>query len=298
MNWFKENPVLTGILLAAILVLGGTGYFAFQSHARYSEMESAYAGSVQALHQLQNRTPFPSEENLSRTKETVDQYRQTLRDFQRTLRQHQSPPPANVTPEIFQDSLNQLVKTITEKAEQEGVKLPQDFYMGFDGYANSLPNAAAAPYLAAQLEQIRRIVEKLIEFRVDLLSLARSPLPVESNPDSTTETRGAIVKDLLDLEIRGEQSRIRLAFNSLLQQPAFLILRLVTFENSQQQAPIRGSSTAESESTTAADLFADIPVEPAGPGSLNVVLGRELVTAKFRLELLTFTGDPGEPASE
>jgi len=294
MNWIKENPFLTGYIALTLLLLGGASYFTLQSYSGYAELEAGYGASVQSLHQLQNRSPYPSQENLAKVRETVEAYRVKMEEFQSALKKYQPPLPAGVTPEGFQDSLRQTVTAVTEKAEAAQVELPADFYLGFDAYRNSLPSPEAAPHLLRQMEQFRLIVEKLIDTKVDILTFTRSPLAIESGPaagEKDREGKQQVVKNFLDLEIRGDQGRIRPAFNNLLQQPQFLLIRAVEFHNSSKEGPPKGGTTTASpagQGGDIADLFASAEGAATPTTELNVILGREIITAKFRLELVEF----------
>ena len=69
---------------------------------------------------------------------------------------------------------------MSERARAGKVQLPENFNLGFDEYATSLPNSVAAPRLGRQLKAIEWLANRMIEAHVDSLSsLTRSALPEE-----------------------------------------------------------------------------------------------------------------------
>ncbi len=77
-----------------------------------------------------------------------------------------------------------------ERARASKVQLPENFNLGFDEYATSLPNTAAAPHLGRQLRAIEWIANTIVDAHVDSLqSLTRSTLPEEKATPAPTRAR-------------------------------------------------------------------------------------------------------------
>ena len=67
--------------------------------------------------------------------------------------------------------------TTSEKARVNKVRLPDNFFLGFDEFAAALPNTAAAPLLGQELSQMQILMNILIDARVDsVTALRRTPL--------------------------------------------------------------------------------------------------------------------------
>jgi hypothetical protein len=322
MSWLKENSFLAGLAATTIFVGGALVVLLMQSMTQYREALDAYSQAVRKLHVLQNRSPFPSAENFEKSRALVEQYKSELDSLRAQLAKMQSPVSANVQPQKFQDDLRTAVNQITEKAGAAGVELPKSFYLGFSQYANSLPNEHAAPVLALQLGIIEKIVTDLIDFRVRSIdSLNRLPLPEESAvgsaPQKTEEPQqrgrqpeakpSGFRRLPFDLAFTAEQGKLRIAFNSLLDSEQFLIVRNLALQNTARVGP--PVSRQSGASATPPRLPADHPAASAEqfPGSaisaqggqhaaseLNVILGRELVKASMRIEIIGFS-TPSEP---
>jgi hypothetical protein len=320
MSWLRANSFVAGFAATVVLIGGALVFLLMQSMAQYHEALDAYTQAVRKLHILQNRSPFPNVENFEKSRVFVEQYKSGLASLRAQLAKMQPPVSPDMQPQKFQDNLRTAVNQITEKARAAGVELPKGFYLGFAQYANSLPSEHAAPALARQLGIIEKIVTDLIDFKVHSVdSLDRLPLPEESAaaaaaPKSEEPQRGGnsgtkpsgFRRLPFDLAFTAEQGKLRLAFNSLLDSDRFLIVRNLALQNTARIGPpvFRQSGTGAAPSKLATNHPA-APAEQASGGSiiaqgdqdtaseLNVILGRELVKAAMRIEIIDFS-----PASE
>jgi len=308
MKWLQENPFLAGITAFTIV---GAGVFAFllsQALTRSQEASDGYNQAITKLHSLQERSPYPSVENLEKSKAQTAQYKEQLLALRKKLVSMEAPLDTTVGPQRFQDDLRASVNEVADKAKQAGVGLPTDFYLGFSQYANSLPSEQAAPYLARQLNVIKQLVLRLIDFRVQSIDgLVRAPLIQEGNtpaaqqqPQGNNQKKGGnspapskvLERSPFDISFTAEQSKFRVAFNSLLSDNQFLIIRSVNVENTNQAGP----PVAQAEATPGTAYTATTTEN--GKKDLNVVLGRELVRVALHLEMIDFADPTPEGASK
>jgi hypothetical protein len=319
MNWLKENALLTGLCLATVIVGGVLLFLMMRSMTQYQETLDGYQQAVRRLHALQNRAPFPSAENLQKSRIQADNYKAELSSLREELAKLQAPNSPGVQPQKFQDDLRVAVNEIVERAAAAGVELPKGFYLGFSQYANSLPNEHVAPVLARQLRVIERVVNNLIDFKVQSIdSLHRLPLLEESSTAPTSQSEEArkrgnqptpkpnsYTRLPFDLAFTAEQGKLQLAFNSLLDSDYFLIVRNLAVQNTARVGPAisrpdglaRVTATPPTKEPTARaerspDDKGSAPGGSAPSESLNVILGRELVKASMRIEIIDFSRPP------
>jgi hypothetical protein len=312
-SWLRENSLQAG-LVAATLILGGTLTFLMvQAMTRYHETLDAYQQAVRRLHVLQNRSPFPNAENLEKSRLITEQYKAGFESLRAQVANMQVPIDPGVQPQKFQDDLRAAVNRIVEKAAAAGVELPKGFYLGFAQYANSLPNEHVAPALAQQLVIIERLVTNLIDLKVQSVdSLNRLPLPEESAPpprkiDEPQKGGEAKPEGLrllpVDLTFTAEQGKLRVAFNSLLDSDQFLIVRNLALQNTARVGPPisrqssgSGVQLPANDSATAGEPSSNSVPNPQrelqAPATLNVILGRELVRASMRIEIVNYSTPP------
>lgn len=309
MNWLKDNPFVAG-LVAVVLVGGGVlGFFLSGMMSSFTDTQATYAQAVQKLHGLQNRVPFPDEGNLKKAADLRDAYRSNLDSLIARLSALQTPEVEGVTPQQFQDDLRAAVNDLTKRAEDAKVELPEGFYLGFDEYRAAPPLEKAVPALARQLRQLTMVVGDLIgqnpenpvtrsidSFSRDILPEERGAVaePPARRGNAPATTASSMVKMPFSVSFSAEQGKFRIALNTLLKFPQFLIIRSILVENSNPVGPpIVGSETpADGSSTSALFLGAN-----ESPNTLNVLLGRELVKVQLRLELVDFNfPDKGKQA--
>jgi hypothetical protein len=299
MNWFKENPFLSGLIAVAILAGGAMGFMVFQSWTAYTAASDAYTEAVTKLHGLQNKVPFPSEANLKTIQSGLDDYAARVARLRAQLAKMEVPLDATVTPQQFQDGLRAAVNDIRERAAANNVKLPENFYFGFDQYQTQVPSDTAAPYLNRELGVIKTLVGHLVDLKVSSVnSLRRSPLPQESGSapaggagkDKQAPPDRVFEKFPFEISFTAEQSKFRVAFNSLLGSNQFLLVRSLNLQNSSQQAPSKAAP--DGSPSAVANPFASGQAGSADQKNLQVIFGRETVNATLRIEILDFTEPP------
>ncbi len=305
MNWFKENPFIAGIVAICVVVTGVFSYLIFQSVSAYSISSEEYTTAVAKLHTLQNKVPFPSDANLKAIQSGLDAHASRINNLRFQLAKMEAPLDEKITPQQFQDGLRTAVNDLRIKAEANGVKLPANFYFGFDQYQTQVPTEHAAPFLHREFLVIQSIIGRLVDFKVASVDgVTRQPLPQEA-PAAGTVAPGApagapkkadsaepvLLRFPFEISFSAEQGKFRVAFNSLLGGDQFLIVRSLEIQNSSPVAPAKKGA----EASVAPNPFA---ANGATPGkdqkTLQVILGRELLKVTLRLEMLDFI-EPAAP---
>ena len=111
---------------------------------------------------------------MQRTKAQTDGYRSSLLALENELKTRMF-PQSPLQPNEFQAQLRQSAIALIDRARGTKVQLPENFNLGFEEYATSLPNGLAAPRLGRQLRAIEWLANTIVDAHVDSLkSLARS----------------------------------------------------------------------------------------------------------------------------
>lgn len=299
MNALKENPFIAAVILVVVVGCGALAFFASGAFTTYQDTMAAYTQAVQKLQGFQNKVPFPNDANIKSAEALRDGYQAKLTALKSQLAALQVAKEENVSPQQFQDTLRSTVNAVVSRAESAKVGLPEGFYLGFIEYKDNLPTEKAAPELARQLTIITRIVEDLIGPNPEnpgvksVDSLERTPLRVETGAPATAPAAGAKEKPQPALEVQpfvisftAEQGKFRIAFNNLLKNPQFLILRSLSLTNSKTEGP--PVAAASDASSTPASPFDTAATTTPASASLNVLLGREVLQVKAALEIIHF----------
>jgi len=292
MNWLKQNPILSALIVITVVCCAVVGYLLMTFMGSYEQSVVNYEAEVRKLQRLQTQSPFPSPENLEALGGQLIQYQQEVGKLKKSLGTSQVAVDTSITPEQFQDELRATVDAIEAKAEQAGVGLPEDFFLGFNEYAASLPSPAAAPALERQLRFIAGVVNELIGpsaenpgiRSIDLLTrpkLTEEVLVVTPADDDTGPPPPSLIPFSLGFTI--EQGKFRIALNSLLDSPQFLLVRALSIKNSAQEGPL---VEFPDDSAGSIDGVASESTDEPKADDLNVILGREVLSVIARIEMV------------
>jgi len=285
MDWFKNNPFVS-LLLAATLVLGGGAvYFALSALSALDEQRDAYQANTGELASLQSAKPFPDEGNLRAAQAELAAAQQILGDLAKMVAEQSAPLDPNLTPQRFQDALNARAAALAAQAAEAGVTLPENFYLGFDEYRAQLPSIAAAPLLGQQLESISEAVALLISARVRAISsVARASLPIENAAPKADASKADLALAPFEIVFVSDQGSLRLATTSLIQAKPLLLLRSLEVVNSNPSAPSKADATP-------AAAQADDGTEEKAPSEIPVVFGQETLTVRWSLAAVSTTAE-------
>lgn len=307
MNWFRQNKFLGGFLVvfavATILCL----WFLLHEKAAADTEQERLATTATELNRLRASKPFPSARNLKQAREQATDYRASLGALHREL-QARTLPVVPLQPNEFQAQLRQAVTAVTENAATAKVKLPANFYLGFDEYATSLPNTAAAPLLGQELQAVAMLANSIVNAHVDTLtSLTRTPLPEEKPAATPTPTprRGArapaartaksatsplVANHVVEIAFSASPAAARKVLNQVATaKEQLFIIRTLNVKNQVEKGPPRGA--APSAETTATP-----PPQPAAGGSpaptpatatVHFIVGAEHVDVQVRVEIVS-----------
>jgi len=302
MNWFQQNRFLGTFLAALVFATLVSGYFLLHEKGVAAEQQERLDATINELNRLRSSGPFPNDENLGKTKAQADSYRTSLQALEDELKTRMFPRPP-LQPNEFQAQLRQAVLAVSERAQASKVQLPENFNLGFDEYATSLPNSLAAPRLGRQLKAIEWVVNTLVEAHVDTLSsLTRSalpeekagatptPTPVKSRPGAgaraAEENEKIVDSTSVNLVFTGSPAAARKVFNQVASaKEQFYVIRTLQVKNQADKGPKRGEAPAPA---------APPPQEVAGakgktsePG-ITFIVGNEHLNVAAKIEIVRF----------
>ncbi|MEO6970648.1 MAG: Amuc_1100 family pilus-like protein [Chthoniobacterales bacterium] len=302
MNWFRQNRFLGTFLAALALATLLSAWFLFHEKSAADEGQERLAATITELNRLRASSPFPNEENLNKTKAQTDSYRTSLQALEAELKTRMFPRPS-LQPNEFQAQLRQAVIAVSERASASKVQLPENFNLGFDEYATSLPNSLAAPRLGRQLRAIEWLATTIIEAHVDSLnSLVRTPLPEEkvapaatpppgraraaSTPKATEENLKVVDAASVDITFSGSSAAVRKVSNQVTSaKDQFYIIRTLQVKNQADKGPKRGEPAAGAAVVPQAEPGK--AGKAAEPGIIFIV-GNERLNVAAKIEVVRF----------
>jgi hypothetical protein len=304
MNWFQQNRFAGGFLAALALATFLSGYFLLHEKGVAGDQQSWLDATLAELTLLRQGNPFPNDKNLRKMKVQTESYRSAVLALENELKTRTSPVVA-LQPNEFQAQLRQATTAIVEQARISKVRLPENFYLGFDEYATSLPNSTAAPLLGRQLKAVEWLANTIVEAHVDSLnSLSRAPLKEEAAPSATlaktrpikpgkpmVAARGLVEANSVDLAFSASPAATRKILNQIASaSEQFLIVRTLVVKNQVMKGPPRGAGP---EAATASNPSRSLPAGgKAGTfpatAAISFIVGTEHIDVAAKIEIVQF----------
>ena len=290
MNWYRENRWLGNFLIAlagaALLAL----WFLFHARSSFAEASVQFNEAAIERNRLEHLNPFPNEENFRKTQAALDNYGATLTKLKEELKA-QVLPVASIAPNEFQSRLRQAIVSTTEKARANRVKLPENFHLGFDEFATTLPSSAAASSsLGQELAQVELLLGILIDARVDAITTlkrvtppetAAVPTPARKPAGSASAAPGPVERSIVDLTFAASPSAMRKVLNQIASsERQFFIVRTLYVRNEQLKGPSREQTATGKAAETAA---------ATSPSAIKFIVGNEHIENTARIEMVRFT---------
>lgn len=307
MNWFQQNKFLGSFLVALALSTLLAGSFFLHEKGAADAEQTRLETTLNELYRLRSSRPFPNGANLRKSKAQADDYRASLGALESELKAR-TLPVVPLQPNEFQAQLRQAVNSLTEGAAASKVKLPSNFYLGFDEYATSLPNSTAAPLLGQELQAISILVSRIVDAHVDALTgFTRAPLPEEKPAASPTfaQKRGgrsskakagaaapsSVTAHAVDIAFSASPAAARKVLNQVATaKEQLFIIRTLNVKNQVDKGPTRGATPGAPPSAAAGAATgrrgAAIP-----PPAIQFIVGREHLDVKARIEIITLNAD-------
>ena len=304
MNWFRQNRFLGSFLAALALGTLLCGYFLRHEKGAADEGRDRLEATINELTRLRRSSPFPNEENLRKTKAQTDSYRASLRALEKELKTRMF-PKRPLQPNEFQAQLRQTTLALGDRARASKVQLPENFNLGFDEYATSLPNGLAAPRLGRQLKAIEWLANTIVDAQVDVLNgLARSTLPEEKaaltptqvaaklpgrTPKAVEESAGIVDSTSVDLAFTGSSAAARRVFNQVTStKEQFYIIRALRVKNQADKGPKRDSLSATAPRAAVVRQSSAGSAARTPEQGITFIVGTEHLTINAKIEIVQF----------
>lgn len=300
MNWFRENPFWSAfIAIAGGALLLAAGFF-WWTKASYEDAMAKYRESAAEQTRLESGNPYPSAANVAKMKTYLDNYKAALDKLKAELKTRML-TEAPLAPNEFQTRLRQAIIRTTENARNNRVKLPANFFLGFDEFVSSLPSPEDAPALGQELSQVQLLLNTIIEARVDAITafrrVAHPGTATAAGPvPATTPSRGPpkpspgpklIEQRTVDFAISASLTAGRRVINQIAaENEQFFIIRAVHVKNQKDKGPPRENTGLTAAIPPPNPTGAAPAATPAGP--LNFIVGNEHIDLSARVELVNF----------
>ncbi len=296
MNWFQQNRFLgTSLIVFGVATLAAL-YFLFSARSGFAEARARFDENAAELNRLRRLTPLPNEVNLRKMKTQAEDYAAELEKLKAQLKTRVL-PATPIAPNEFQARVRQVITSVAEKARANRVKLPDNFFAGFDEYAAALPDTAAAPALGQQLAQVEVLLNILLDARVDSITSMRrvapaaaaaatpSPAPGRRLPNAALSAPASVERTVIDATFVSSPGAARRVLNQIsTASQQFYVIRTLHVLNEKDKGPARdgtgGAASAVPPPATSGT--------PPPASALNFIVGNERVQTSARIEMVRF----------
>jgi hypothetical protein len=299
MNWFRENPFWSAFIAiagGALLLAAGCLWW---TKGSYEDAMAKYRESAAEQTRLESGNPYPSAANVGKMETYLDNYKAALDKLKAELKTRML-TEAPLAPNEFQTHLRQAIIRTTENARSNRVKLPANFFLGFDEFVSSLPSPEDAPALGQELSQVQLLLNTIIEARVDAITAfhrisrpgiatAAAPTPAATPRTPSKPSAKLIEERTVEFAISASPTAGRRVINQIsAANDQFFIIRAIRVKNQKDKGPPRENAgpTAPIPPPNPAGAGAAPAATPAGP--LNFIVGNEHIDLSARVELVNF----------
>lgn len=283
MDWFKQNPFLGTVAIAAALLLTGGGWLVYSEMARVQALQDEFDTKSSELAQLEASKPFPSQANVDAARREAEQASAAVAEL---AKEFSVAPDGSADPQAFKTKLGTLNSKFANTASANRVGYSDSVFLGFEKYRDQLPPSESVPSLMVQLDSIAAVISALIDSKVlSIDSVKRQPVDGEealaANPRDTVSPASseALRFPSFTIEFKAKQKAFRLGFNRIMELVPPVLLKKVSVANSKPTGPAK--ATAPAENAIGADEQAT-----NGTGEKNrlqPILGKEDLTVTLMI---------------
>ena len=297
MNWFRENPFWSAFIAiagGAFLLAAG---FLWWTKGSYEDAMAKYRESAAEQTRLESGNPYPSAANVGKMETYLDNYKAALDKLKAELKTRML-TEAPLAPNEFQTHLRQAIIRTSENARSNRVKLPANFFLGFDEFVSSLPSPEDAPALGQELSQVQLLLNTIIEARVDAITAFRRisrpgiataavPTPAATPRTPSKPSAKLIEERTVEFAISASPTAGRRVINQIsAANDQFFIIRAIHVKNQKDKGPSRENAGLAATVPPPNPAGAATAATPAGP--LNFIVGNEHIDLSARVELVNF----------
>lgn len=240
----KVNTWLAGYIVAAVILIGGAGFYFFQGLSAYGRNFSGWDSLAGKISNLEKKVPYPKEENEEALRKLVEGYDGEVKGLYDSLARYQRPFDTNITDtafttQVLAKKVEEFLKTASESQFQIDEK--EQFFMAMEEYQSAIPKPEVVPLLNYQLEAIDHLLRTMVDSGIERLNLvSRDSLPLEvAAADAAPAALKVVEKYPLRVRFVADHPSFQEFVNRVSNDKEyFFIIRVLRVENSSPTGPV------------------------------------------------------------
>jgi hypothetical protein len=176
MAWIKRNLFFVISVVIGLGLTGYCGYLLYTALSANASLAGDYDTAKQNWDQIQQKSPYPSKENIDKAKTDEERVGKFMSDFRKRFESFPAPPPKDE--KGFKTYLDDQLVKFHKETDDAGVELPQDFSFAFAGLVGRLtyPAGNLEPWME-QMQEISAMLDILCQAKINYLAeLDRVPV--------------------------------------------------------------------------------------------------------------------------
>lgn len=258
MNWIKSNPFVAGLAGITVLLCGVLYFLASKWGTHHAEAKAGFDEAFQAVSTAESIPLYPTREHVAGKSKALADHRQAIEDLRGLFSAYRPEALENVSPQAFTDRLKIAQQEVSDAFGKAEAELPENFYLGFEGYRNTLAQSGATGTLLYQLGGVKQALVKLAEARPSSLIKIHREAVVEENGGTHQSAPNDVARYFpFEFTFRGSESSVREFITALgSTESHYFIIRCLKIQNERDTQP--KVADAKFEAAAAADKAADV----------------------------------------
>jgi hypothetical protein len=308
MGWIKRNLFFVIGLVVAVLLLGGAGFYDFQSWQANQDALSKLTDIYNQIQQDNGYHPAPGNDKVNNIQIAKDQQQQlqvwlkSAHEYFQPILPIPNPPDGQVTSEMFAPALSKVIRQLQKEAQDASVQLPPQYYFSFTAQSDkAVFDSSSLGQISQELGEVKTIVEILFGARINgLESIQRVAVSKDDTggdqADYITDqptTENMAVLTPYQVTFRGFSSDIANVLTAFASSPNGFVIQSVSVQPASATAATQampgnanpGGGSPEYNAPTPAATSANMQKR----GGLQTLLNEQMLRVTLKIEIVKLT---------
>ena len=244
MKWLKDNIVLVGSVLVALVLLALSIMFLLSKRDENQKLNEQWTALTEQLEALVNQDIYPSQDNVKVARDSTRTLRKFIDDAEKLF-------PVTPTPKFnnqeFKIHLAKTVAELTKEAADANVTVPKGY--GF-AFGDLLPKPNLLIYtldsLAVQVAEVKSLCHVVFKAKIQALESVQRLAISQDDPagsadyltDRTVATNAFATFTPYRLIFKSFSAEFGNVLNDIAATPEFFIVRTVSIEPTEREAEV------------------------------------------------------------
>ncbi|MFT5469724.1 MAG: hypothetical protein ACI8UO_004846 [Verrucomicrobiales bacterium] len=298
----KEQSFWTLFAIFAVVLLGGSGFYFYTSYSKFKEADTGFANLRTKTEKLLSAPIYPTSDNRDKLVKQAGEYEIEVEKLYDALGKF-AQDLESIRAQDFPREVKNQVEAINALSldPKNPVKLPDEFYLGFDKYRDKIPSDEAAGILKFQLDSVVHLVRLALDNGANrIFALQREETPQERGDPDPEETE-LVTKYTVTFSFRtsheGYRNFVNLVSND---SKYFYIIRILRVDNESKEGPERdydqGNVVVDKDGNPVVDPPDDVDDSEFQVLDARVIFGEEKLMITAVIDLCRFPKQENEDA--